>query len=76
MGVFSGFLNSVSYRSNTGKERKKKSCQELRLSLRHFEQILPTFGHGTKVKPWKFEKKKNYQIYRSFDGRVKVVKKD
>jgi len=25
IGVFSGFLNSASYRSNTGKERKKKS---------------------------------------------------
>ena len=24
---------------------------------KEFEEILPTFCHGTKVKPWKFEKK-------------------
>ena len=30
---FSGFLISVPYRSNTGKERKKKSCQEQSLAL-------------------------------------------
>ena len=34
--------------------------------LSDFQQILPTFCHGTKVKPWKFEKK-NYQNDRSFD---------
>jgi len=30
---FSGFLISVPYRSHTGKERKKKSCQEQSLAL-------------------------------------------
>ena len=36
----------------TNKQTKKK------LKTKEFEEILPTFCHGTRVKPWKFEKKK------------------
>ena len=36
--------------SLTNKQTKK-------LKTKEFEEILPTFCHGTKVKPWKFEKK-------------------
>jgi hypothetical protein len=42
-------------------------------------QILPTFCHGTKVKPLKIGEKKNYQIYRSIDrkeGRKKLFCKE
>ena len=38
-------------------------------------QILPTFCHGTKVKPWKIWRK-NLQIYRSFDGREEERKEE
>ena len=56
------------------KERGKNSWNHV-LSV-NFEwfpanpsQILPTFCQDNKVKPWKFERKKNYQNYRSFDER-------
>ena len=53
IGVFSGFLNSVSYRSNTGKERKKKS-RENRWQLANFDNFWATAVFFTpKVGFWK-----------------------
>ena len=62
---------SVPYRSFTG--RGKKRIWEF--YNRHFEQILPTFCHGTKVKPWKFEEKIYKFIVRLTGGRRKERKK-
>ena len=57
------------------KEKKKKKSWNHVVSV-NFEwfpanpsQILPTFCQDNKVKPWKFERKKKYQNYRSFDER-------
>ena len=53
VGVFSGFLISVSYRSNTGKERKKKS-RENRWKIANFDNFCPTAVFFTpKVAFWK-----------------------
>ena len=44
--------------------------------LSDFQQILPTFCHGTKVKPWKFEKKITKMIVRlTFERGRKEEKK-
>ena len=68
------------YRSFDEKGRKKLFCKEIAKKWWNLKvwvissQILPTFCHGNKVKPWKL-KKKDYQIYRSFDEEEEEKKK-
>ena len=55
-------------RLKNSRKRLKWQCQKpqpqltnkqtKKLKTKEFEEILPTFCHSTKVKPWKFEKKK------------------
>ena len=71
------------YRSIDRKEgRKKLFCKEIAKKWRNLKiwvissQILPTFCHGNKVKPWKFEKKITKMIVRlTFERGRKEEKK-
>ena len=54
----------------------KQTNKELEWFPSNPSQILPTFCHGTKVKPWKFEKKITKIIVRLTRGRKKGRKKE
>ena len=68
---FSGFLTSVPYRSHTGKERKKKSCQEqssalgiLIFSVKFYQLFAKTIRWSLEnLKNWKISKKKLIWIH-------------
>ena len=69
---FSGFLTSVSYRSNTGKERKKKSRGRL-LTLTIWQIQVQFYQLFATVMRWSLENLKEIdKNYRSFDERVKI----
>jgi len=81
---FSGFLNSVSYRSNTERYARYVSS----LTNKQFEiwanpsQMLPTFCHDNKVKkPWKkFQKKVTkisfVSLEKGFEREIKAITED
>ena len=71
---------SFEYREREGKnlreiQAKRGEIGKLEGLPANPSQILPTFCHGTKVKPWKIWRK-NLQIYRSFDGREEERKEE
>ena len=72
IGVFSGFLNSVSYRSNTGKEGEKKS-RENRRKIANFDNFCLTAVFFTsKVAFWRARMKNKVTAHQIKEEKLEI----